>query len=237
MFCKRFTLLTCFLVSFVVALSACTPNASSDSKASSSSGDQISLFDGQSLEGWTKKGGEATYEVEDGTILGTSGPGPNTFLVSDSTFRNFELTAEVKLEDDSLNSGIQVRSTLEERNGSPHLVGPQVEIEASPPAGVASSPAGEAGYIYGEATGQGWISKEHEPLKVFKNDAWNKYRIRALGDSITAWVNGTRVAAIRDTASNQSGHLGLQVHAVPGDARWQVRWRNLRIRELETAHQ
>ena len=90
---------------------------------------------------------------------------------------------------------------------------------------------------YGEATGQGWISKEHEPLKVFRNDAWNKYRIRALGDSITAWVNGTRVAGIRDTASNQSGHLGLQVHAVPGDARWQVRWRNLRIRELETAYQ
>lgn len=235
---KRSLLLLGVSACAVLLLSACSPDASSEPEAAAEAdrsgrpGEWSSLFDGETLEGWTKKGGAATYAVDNGTILGTSGKGPNTFLVSDSTYGDFELTAEVKLEDDSLNSGIQVRSALEERDGQPHLVGPQAEIEAAPPASVQAAPAGEAGYLYAEATGRGWLSQNRKPLKVFKNGAWNTFRIRAVGDSIQTWINDTPVARIQDPQSNTSGHIGLQVHSVPGNAHWQVRWRNIRLREI-----
>ena len=227
---RQTILLLCGLLSTTLILSACSPqNAPSDQD------EWTSLFNGENLEGWTKEGGSATYEVDNGTILGTSGEGPNTFLVSDNTYDDFELVAEVKLEDDQLNSGIQVRSVSEERNGYPHLVGPQVEIEAAPPAEVQAGSAGEAGYIYGEATGRGWLSQDRKPLKAFKNGEWNTFRIRAVGDRIQTWINDTPVADIEDPQSNQEGHIGLQVHSVPGNPapQWQVRWRNIRIRPIE----
>jgi hypothetical protein len=180
-------------------------------------------------------GGAATFEVDDGAILGTSGEGPNTYLVSKDTVRNFELEAEVKLIDDSLNSGIQVRSAVAEGSDgeATHLAGPQVEIEASPPATVQAMPAGEAGYIYGEATSRAWLSKDRPPLKVFENGSWNTFRIRAVGDSIQTWINDTSVTKIRDPESNQGERIALQVHSVPGNAHWQVKWRNIRLREIE----
>ena len=41
------------------------------------------LFDGKTLSGWEQKGGEAIYEVKDGTIVGkTVSNTPNSFLVT-----------------------------------------------------------------------------------------------------------------------------------------------------------
>ena len=34
----------------------------------------VSLFNGKDIEGWEQKGGEATYDVEDGCIVGTTKP-------------------------------------------------------------------------------------------------------------------------------------------------------------------
>ncbi|MEM1295569.1 MAG: family 16 glycoside hydrolase, partial [Verrucomicrobiota bacterium] len=56
------------------------------------------LFDGLTIEeGWSPKSGFATFKVEAGTIVGTTiKSSPNTFLCSEQTFANFELTFEVK---------------------------------------------------------------------------------------------------------------------------------------------
>ena len=35
----------------------------------------VALFDGKTLNGWTRRGGVATYRVEDGAIVGTTIPG------------------------------------------------------------------------------------------------------------------------------------------------------------------
>ena len=41
----------------------------------------VSLFDGETLNGWIQKNGTATYRVEDGTIVGKTAKGsPNSFL-------------------------------------------------------------------------------------------------------------------------------------------------------------
>ena len=51
----------------------------------------ISLFDGKTLDGWTVKGGKATYKVENGMIVGTTVEGsPNTFLCR-GPYSDFEL--------------------------------------------------------------------------------------------------------------------------------------------------
>jgi len=181
------------------------------------------LFNGKDLTGWTQKNGTATYLVKDGVIIGTTKAGsPNSFLCSDKDYANFELEVEVKV-DNRLNSGIQIRSrSLKEyNNGRVH--GPQVEIEAAP---------GEAGYIYSEGTGRGWLSQDRSKKNIFKNDQWNKYKIIASGTNIKTWLNGEPIEDLDDEKSSQKGFIGLQVHSFRGDPPAQVSWRNIRIKEL-----
>ena len=56
-----------------------------------------SLFDGETLGGWTQQNGTATYEVRDGVIVGRSVlKSPNSFLCTNETYGDFELEFEVK---------------------------------------------------------------------------------------------------------------------------------------------
>ena len=154
------------------------------------------LFDGKTLSGWKKDDlGQAEYKVADGTIYGRTVEGsPNSFLLSEKQYGDFELEFEVKVHN-KLNSGCQIRSrgkTQEDvdaeakrtgkknrNNAIGRVHGPQVEIESSP---------GQAGYIYGEATGRGWLSEEPQDKKHshkhMKNDQWNTIRIVAKGPRI-----------------------------------------------------
>lgn len=215
-------------------LVACSPLAAS-------AGDWVKLFDGKTLNGWkTAAHGKATYEVVDGTILGTTVDGsPNTFLASEQEFGDFELEFEVRV-DNELNSGVQIRSrekTAEdiEKSGGKGQVGrfhgPQVEIEKS---------AGQSGYIYGEATGYGWLSPEpkQEPEAAhsyIKNGEWNKYRVVADGPRIQTWINGHPVADLTHEGiyeTHPRGKIGLQVHGIGrGTGPYQVAWKNIRIME------
>lgn len=186
----------------------------------------VPLFNGKSLNGWRQINGSAKYEVKDGAIVGTTAKGsPNSFLCTKKHYRDFELKFEVKV-DTRLNSGVQIRSNSfkEYRNGRVH--GYQVEIATN----------GNAGFIYDEAR-RGWLSKDRSDEKArqaFKEDKWNKYRVVCVGDSIKTWVNGIAVADVVDSMT-KSGFIGLQVHGFKGDPPAQVRWRNIRIRDLTGA--
>lgn len=185
------------------------------------------LFDGRSLEGFIQRNGTATYRVEDGCLVGRTSEGsPNSFLCTRSTFADFELKFEVKV-DDELNSGVQIRSASRPdfQNGRVH--GPQVEIAVN----------GSAGCIYGEALGTGWLSGPSEdPVKrgAFKRGEWNHYRVRAVGNRIQTWVNGVPIVDFEETRSGlKRGFIGFQVHAIPrGQGPFEVRWRNIMIRDL-----
>jgi hypothetical protein len=200
-----------------------------------------SLFNGKDLAGWTQKNGTATYRVEDGTIVGTTTEGsPNSFLCSDKDYGDFELEFEVKVHD-SLNSGVQIRSaqkaqtTGKGRNEQAgRVTGPQVEIESSP---------GQSGWIYGEATGLGWLSPEPNEKDAsknshnhMKNGEWNHFRVIAKGPRIQTWINGEPVADLTHEdiyKVHPKGFIGLQVHGIkPGTGPYSVAWKNLRIKEL-----
>ena len=227
------TALLCSLVPVFAGYSIAT---ASPSKAADS--EWVSLFDGKTLEGWVQRDGKAPYEVRDGAIVGSSvQKSPNTFLCTEQTFADFELEFEVKV--GPVNSGVMIRSLAEKpdkKGGTQTRVnGPQVELEHSP---------GQTGYIYGAAMGGGWRSpeprgkdrslREHSALM---NDDWNQVRILAEGPRIRTWINAQLIADLTDEAayaSHPEGFLGLQIHShkVDGD---EVEWRNIRIRELNTA--
>ncbi len=204
-----------------------------------------SLFNGKDLSGWTQLNGTATYVVEDGGVIRgkTTEGSPNSFLCSDKTYGDFELEFEVKV-DDGLNSGVQIRSKTKEKDDknakskndkAGRVYGPQVEIEAGP---------GQAGYIYGEATEYKWLSAapKSEDKAVsehthFKNGEWNQFRVVAKGNNIQTWINGNQVANLTHDgiyAMNPEGFIGLQVHGIKGGTGpFEVRWRNIRIKELK----
>ncbi len=194
----------------------------------------VELFNGKDLTGWTQRNGTATYEVKDGTLVGTTAEGsPNSFLCTDQEFGDFELTFEVKV-DDPLNSGCQIRSkTFGKPTG--RVNGPQVEIEASGKNGA------EAGYIYGEALSTGWLTPKEQlkPHKHFKDGEWNSFRIVAKGPRIQVWINGEQVSDLTDEKrfeSHPKGFIGLQVHSIgKGQGPWSVAWRSIKIKELAAA--
>ena len=190
----------------------------------------VSIFDGKTLNGWTQRNGTATYEVKDGTIVGTTKEGsPNSFLCSNKLYGNFELLFEVKVHN-SLNSGVQIRS---QTKGGPkgRVNGPQVEIESSGEKGA------ESGYIYGEAAG-GWMTPadKRKPHKHFKDGEWNKYRVLAEGARIRTWINDQPISDLVDEEklkTHPKGFIGLQVHGVGNRGPFDVAWRNIKIRVIK----
>lgn len=194
------------------------------------------LFNGKDLSGFSIKSGKASYKVEGGTIVGTTVEGsPNTFLITDKQYGDFELEFDVKV-DDALNSGVQIRSMLKDLDKDKfggRLFGPQVEIEASGKKGA------EAGYIYGEATGRGWLTPKDKllPHKKMKDGEWNHFRIVAKGPNIKTWINGDMVSDLTDQEifkTHPKGHIGLQVHGIKkGTGPYSVAWKNFRIKEMK----
>ncbi|MHC4352288.1 MAG: family 16 glycoside hydrolase [Planctomycetota bacterium] len=204
----------------------------------------VDLFDGKTLSGWTIHSGFAKYEVQDGTILGTAVEGsPNSFLCTEKEYGDFILEFEVKC-DPKLNSGVQIRSQIAEketffvfrgRNGEPatrrvppdRVYGYQVEIASSP---------GNSGGIYDEARRAFFLAgvgDSPQAARALKNNEWNKYRIECKGSSIKTWINGIACADLKDSM-DAKGTIGLQVHGVGRDFQpYEVRWRNIRIRELD----
>jgi hypothetical protein len=184
----------------------------------------IQLFDGETLNGWHKLGGDATYAIKDGTIVGTTTHGtPNTFLSTEKLYDNFILELEYKV-DSTMNSGIQIRSNSipNYQNGRVH--GYQVEIDPSERAW--------SGGIYDEGR-RGWLNPltdNSTAQKAFKQNEWNHYRIEAIGDTIKTWVNNIPTAFLIDDKTAK-GFISLQVHSISDNqkAGTDIIWKNIKI--------
>jgi hypothetical protein len=197
-----------------------------------------SLFDGKTLDGWTRHGGYATYEAKDGMIVGTTAEGSrNTFLCR-GPFRDFVLELDV-LCDTPLNSGIQIRSHVYEKDtpqaSKPKRIRKKGEVYGYQ-CEIAAAASGSSGNFWDEARRTRWLddlSKKPGAAKAFRDGEWNHYRIVAQGDRIRSWVNGVPCADFRDDL-DKTGFIGLQVHGIrKGTGPYQVRWKNVRIRRLE----
>jgi hypothetical protein len=226
---KRAVLIGSVVMLVIAAFSTNVHAAKARKKQSAGSDSWVELFNGKNLDGWEQLNGKATYEVQDGAIVGTTVEGsPNSFLCTKKHYGDFELEFDVQL-DPRLNSGVQIRSNSlkEYRNGRVH--GYQVEIATN----------GNSGRIYDEARRARFLDEDRKDEKAraaFRNDDWNQFRVVCLGDSIKTWVNGVPVVDLTDTMT-ATGFIGLQVHAFKSDTPAQVRWRNIRIKELKAEKQ
>ncbi len=182
------------------------------------------MFDGKDLTGWNQKNGKATYEVQDGMVVGTTvSDSPNSFLATDKTYGDFIMELDLKA-DPSMNSGIQIRSESTPDYQDNRVHGYQIEIDPSDRAW--------SGGIYDEAR-RGWLyplSLNPSAKSAYKKNDWNHYRIEAIGDTIQTWVNGVPAANLVDDKTSE-GFIALQVHAIGKDDEpgKQIMWKNLRI--------
>ena len=176
---------------------------------------------------WIKIGGDAIITFDGLQVAGVCVPNsPNTFLATRKEYSDFELEYEVLIDDD-INSGVQIRSHSRKDYLDGIVHGYQVELDPSS--------RSWSGGIYEEGK-RGWLySLENKPeaQKAFKPNDWNHFRVRAIKDSITTWVNGVKAAELVDTMES-SGFIALQIHGIENRSQIgkQVRWRNLRIKEL-----
>lgn len=186
-----------------------------------------SLFDGKTLNGWKRLAGTAEYKVEDGAIVGTTvANSGNTFLVTEKEYDNFILEMDIKIQDTTSNSGVQVRSHYNPagHEGKGLVYGCQLEIDPSS--------RKWSGGIYDEGR-RDWLypgSLNPKAQDAFKVGAYNHIRIECIDHIMKTWVNGTAVASLSDDA-DAKGFIGLQVHAInkPEALNKNVYFKNIRI--------
>jgi len=203
------------------------------------------IFDGKTLAGWSAPD-PGYWSVEDGAITARSTEArpcsTNQFLVwQGGEPADFELKLEFRIQGPpDANSGIQFRTKILPDG---HAQGYQADIDR----------AGQyLGALYDEHTSRGMLASRgqrtvidadgkrrtetaDDAARLFKSiklDAWNVYRVRAKGETLTLSINGKRTAEVVDRQPGEfdaSGKLALQLHAGPPTT---VQFRNIRLRSL-----
>lgn len=188
--------------------------------------DSVSIFDGESLEGWTTRGGRydgnARWTVEEGVIVGRQGPGQaGGLLYTNRPYKNFILSFETQI-DYPFDSGVFLH--MVPRGGGKGI---QVTLDYRPD--------GQIGGIYAD----GYLKQNPDSTDLLERDTWNQVVVRCVGDDmhVTSWLNGKLLMDYETPAGTEGfapeGLIGIQVHGgehVPDTQR--AMFRNLRLREL-----
>ncbi len=244
----------CAIWSLVACLPCITLAAKNDPPASETDHPttQITLFDGESLNGWD--GDPRLWTVRDGILRGETNEenraNGNTFLIwTGGEVKDFELELSFRCTAAN-NSGIQYRSyrvAPEKASNNWVVRGYQHEIrnELTLP--------NVAGFLYDEGGSRGrmslvgerakWTKDGKESLEtfldqaqfetIFRLDDWNDVKIVARGNHLQHFLNGSLVCEIWDEDSEKArseGVLALQIHA--GAPMW-VEYRSIRLKSLD----
>jgi 3-keto-disaccharide hydrolase len=180
------------------------------------------LFNGRNLDGWKPYGAEK-WVAELGTIFGESTSGKYGYLVTDKTYKNFDIRLKFNCSLEG-NSGLffHSRITGENPKWGPDIVGLQAEID----------PARHTGGIY-ESGGRGWVAlPTAEGEKAIKPvGQWNSMEVRVEGNHIVTHLNGVQIVDYTYTPTKYTdGHIALQIHT--GEHGFRVRFKDIEIRAL-----
>jgi hypothetical protein len=185
-------------------------------QASSQTG-WITLFDGKSLDGFTKVG-DANWRIEDGMIVADKG---NGFLVTKTDYKDYEIKAEFWVDTDS-NSGIFIRCTDAEKIGAETCY--EVNVWDTRP-----DPSYGTGAIVNVA--------KVNPMP-HAGGKWNTFEITAKGSSFTVVLNGEKTVDNAQDAKLANGKVALQhgvsvkdANGVPND-KGVVKFRKVEIKPL-----
>jgi len=197
---------------------------------SSDSGKWISLFDGETLDGWRIAETQNSFIVENGAIK-CNGQRSHLFLEG-KTFKNFEFETEVMTRESS-NSGIFIHTEFQEE-GWPQK-GYEIQVNNSYTGSAKNPELRKTGSIYG-------IRNVY--YNVIGDDEWFTLRIKVVENNVCIFINDVQVVDYieaenawrpegREELKLSEGTLALQAHD-PGST---VYFRNLRVRELPPGNQ
>lgn len=185
-----------------------------------------SIFNGSSLEGWkaVKASNQKYWTVVDGVITGGDGVNKipvNTYLQTIKAYENFEFRCLFRLTGDHdlglINSGIQYRSTIKDGK----IIGYQADIGK-----------GYWGDIYDEHRRGKLVGGDLSTLKyILKEDGWNSYIVRCVGNKHELYINGVKTCEYIETDKNipSKGVFGMQLHS-GGNAK--IELKHITITEL-----
>jgi hypothetical protein len=184
------------------------------------------LFDGSSLKGWTRVGGNAENWTAAGGLLVTKGDGGG-WLSTAEEYADFHLKLEYKLQAGG-NSGVFIRSP---HTGDPAYTGIEIQVLDDEDARYKDlKPFQYCGSVYGvEPAERGHTKPAGE---------WNAMEVIARGTKIKVVLNGSTIvdadlaehqatAAEHPGIKRPTGYIGLQSHSEP------VEFRNIVIKSLK----
>jgi hypothetical protein len=186
------------------------------SSASALADEWVSLFDGQSLSGWTKVGREGSnWEVKDGSIVGT---GQSSMLYSPKTYKNFRFRAEIKINDGG-NSGMYFRCPAQDGDFGK---GYEAQIDSTHKDPIRTGSLYTFVHIYKQLVPPDtWFTQE---VEVVTRD----FRGSVI-PHIKVWVNGELLYQFLDHKNTwKEGHFAFQQHD-PGS---KVEIRKIEVMEL-----
>lgn len=188
----------------------------------------ISMFDGQSLDGW--KGRSDLWSVKDGEIVGvTTADKPietNTFLIwQGDAPQDFELRISYWI--DGGNGGVQYRSKVVD--DKEFIVGGyQADIESTNQyTGINYEERGRGilatrgQRVTIDAAGDKHVENfgdAGEIAKSFHTDGWNHYRVVAKGNRLQHFINDQLTSEVIDQQTEKAakdGVIALQLHVGP----------------------
>jgi hypothetical protein len=182
--------------------------------AGAEEGAWTALFNGRDLEGW-KQEGRGVFRVEEGCLVGTQTDGQGGDLWRDGEWGDFELRATYRVTWPA-NSGLWFR-----HDGSK---GYQYDILKWP------NPVAFSGTLY--CPGKMFLTTNlNEALE--NRDGWNEALVRAQGEELTLWLNGTEVGRCRDNTASK-GRFGIQVHGGDTFKGMKITFRRIEVRPLQT---
>lgn len=191
----------------------------------------VSLYDGQSLKGWS--GMDGVWSIEDGAITGKNPKDAplkgNTFLVWNKDLPdNYSITFKYRFKTPKGNSGLQYHSALLDKDKF-IVAGPQADFETGDT---------YSGILY-EEKGRGIMAKRgtrvtvdivgkkietakiEVPVGVDKskvNDGWQDYKLVFYKNRAIHIINGYATVDVKLESFHKTAYgrkLGLQVHKGP----------------------
>jgi hypothetical protein len=181
------------------------------------------LFNGTDLTGW-KTWGEEKWTVQDGTILGTSGPKASEgYLATEEKFKDFHVRGSFKMQGKG-NFGLFYHSTIAyDEKQYPVISGVQGEVDPNYP--------GPTGWIY-ESYKRGWLINPDLTTAAsyaLRVGQWNDIEIRSIGNRTQTWVNGFPVVDFTDPAQQLfEGSFALQLHTGGVDG---IAWKDILVKQ------
>ena len=191
----------------------------------------ISLFDGETMDGWKPSENKDSWQVENGMLV-TRGNRSHLFYdgeIRNHDFKNFEFAVDVKTEPGS-NSGIYFHTNYQEK-GWPDL-GYECQV-------INSSHKGKPGdYIENKKTGSLYAIRNVWKTPV-KDGEWFNYRIVVQGQTTRIYINDQLMVDYTEPENAyrpenmkgrliSSGTFALQCH----DPKSVVYYKNLKVKIL-----